>query len=94
MLVKETDRGEMRLDHRDLLHGRGILISIKTGPAHSSRELKTLIVLSAFFSLSQCWLSIPLASSWPPRPLLSAYEVVYHHVCDKYLNAFLYLYVY
>lgn len=53
---EETDRdgGEMKLDHRDLLHGCGILISIKTGPAHSSRELKTLIVLSALLSLSHC----------------------------------------
>lgn len=51
---RQKDRGEMRLDHRDLLHGRGILISIKTGPAHSSRELKTLIVLSALLSLSHC----------------------------------------
>lgn len=79
---RQRDRGEMRLDHRDLLHGRGILISIKTGPAHSSRELKTLIVLSAFLSLSHCWLYfIPLAfvCSRSPRSLLAAYEVASVH---------------
>lgn len=59
--VRRKDRGEMRLDHRDLLHGRGVLISIKTGLACSSRELKTLIVLSASLCLCHCWLYfIPL----------------------------------
>lgn len=70
--VCERDRREMRLDHRDLLHGRGILISIKTGPAHSSRELKTLIVLSAFLSLSHrrlCFIPLAFVGAYP---LLSA----------------------
>lgn len=67
----------MRLDHRDLLHGCGILISIKTGLGYSSRELKTLIVLSAFPSLCHRWLDfIPLrfVSSHFSRCLVSAHE--------------------
>lgn len=69
---RQRDRREMRLDHRDLLHGRGILISIKTGPAHSSRELKTLIVLSAFLSLSHRRLCFILLAFVCACPLLSA----------------------
>lgn len=73
---RQTERqGEMRQDHRDLLHGRGILISIKTGPTHSSRELKTLIVLSAFLSLSLTVDSTSFLSHTSPPALLPAYEV-------------------